>query len=105
MLVIIKLTIGLFGLDVRNLSDPSFIKRMEENTKTFNRYVDNAYRTIIYLSLEMDNLLGAMYNPLSSFDKKIHISFDPPDNLVDIINKCKNTNARQAHNKCFKRKS
>ena len=72
-----------------DFSDQDLHLKMEKNEKEFKESTDNAYRALILLSLEMDNVLGAMYNPLKTLDKKFNLALEIPANLENIVNNCK----------------
>jgi len=68
--------------------------KIEKKSKELRQSIRDSYRTLVLLSLEMDELLGNQFNPLKSFDKKTNLTLKIPKNLINIINECKNTHAK-----------
>ncbi len=87
---------GLVHNKSQNLdwSDPSLHLKLTKRDNEFVKNVHNAYRAIVLLSLEMDSLVGARYNPLMSFDKIINISLNTPVNIREVVNECRNIVSR-----------
>lgn len=74
-----------------DLSDPNWEEKLVRRSNNFDSDVYNAYRAIVMLSLTMDRIVGAQFNPLKSFDKKVNLTLNIPENLQDVVNDCKNT--------------
>jgi hypothetical protein len=77
-----------------NPHDPELPKLLETRTLQFEAQVHNAYRALLLLSLEFDYLLGPMYNPLRSLDRKVSPCLTVPANLVEVHAECKDVAAR-----------
>lgn len=73
-----------------NLSDPDLAEKLEKRSKDFDANVYNAYRAIVFLSLTMDKVVGHRYNPLKSFDRKVNHALDLPENIIGVVNECRN---------------
>lgn len=73
-----------------DLSDPGLHKKMEKRSLVFDADILNAYKSVVLLSLTMDKLIGSQFNPLRTFNKKVNPLLEVPDNLVDIVNECRN---------------
>ncbi len=80
------------------VTDPSLPKLLEKRSREFEASVHKAYRALLLLSLEFDHLIGPIYNPLPTFDKKVAISYKVPPNLVEIHAECKSIAARNRNN-------
>jgi hypothetical protein len=72
-----------------DFSDPDMHLKIEKNEKEFKESTDNAYRALILLTLEMDMVLGEMYNPLKTLNKEFNPTLEIPENLESIVNNCR----------------
>lgn len=74
-----------------NFEDQAQLRRLENESRQFNADVHNAFRALVLMSLEMENLLGGFFNPLPSYSNK-GISwpqrFDTPE-IATLISNCK----------------
>ncbi|QGT77609.1 hypothetical protein GM160_01185 [Guyparkeria halophila] len=77
-----------------SVSDPVLYEQLEREKQDSHDSVNNAYRAVVLLSLEMESVLGARFNPLRSFDKKVNPLLEVPSNLRGVIAECKATFAK-----------
>jgi hypothetical protein len=77
-----------------DLSVPDLAGKLEKRSADFDANIYNAYRAIVLLSLTMDKLVGHVYNPLKSFDRKVNLTIGIPENIKGVVNECRNIIAR-----------
>jgi len=77
-----------------DISDPNLTEKLEKRSADFDANIYNAYRAIVLLSLTMDKLVGHGYNPLKSFDRKVNLMLNIPENIKRVVNECKSIVAR-----------
>jgi hypothetical protein len=77
-----------------DLSAPNLTEKLEKRSKGFDANIYSAYRAVVLLSLTMEKLLGHRYNPLKSFDRKVNLMLDIPENIIGVVNECRNIVAR-----------
>lgn len=75
-------------------SDPGLHLLIEKHAQKFNDQVNNAYRALLLLSLEFDQLVGPRFNPLPTLDKEISPFPVVPSNLLEVRAECKGIAAR-----------
>ncbi|MDA3877708.1 MAG: hypothetical protein PF483_11550 [Halothiobacillus sp.] len=73
-----------------DISDPELPKKLDERTTKFYDAAHNAYKTLLLLSLEFDQLVGPRYNPLRTLDKDLSPMLDTPQNILKVHVDCKN---------------
>jgi len=77
-----------------DINDPKLHLKLEKRSENFDANIINSYRAIVLLSLSMDKIIGAQFNPIRSFNKKVNLALDIPDNIVEIVNDCRDIIAR-----------
>ena len=65
------------------------IERLEKENIKFVDDVHNAFRALVLMSFEMDHLLGAMYNPLPSYDSKVSLGLVLSPRITLVVADCK----------------
>jgi hypothetical protein len=82
------------NLNVDNLQE-QFDKLNKESEK-HEKDVHNAYRALVLMSIELEETLGVIENPLPSFNPKISFSHrERPLELASIISECRTIIERQ----------
>ncbi|MBU2884800.1 hypothetical protein KO507_03360 [Gilvimarinus agarilyticus] len=74
-------------LDINNPQLPS---KLEARTTKFYGSAHAAYKTLLLISLEFDQLVGPHFNPLRTLDKEISPMLEIPSNIIGVYADCKN---------------
>lgn len=77
-----------------DISDPELPRKLDARTIKFYDSAHNAYRALLLISLEFDQLVGPHYNPLRTLDKEVSPMREIPKNIIDVYADCKNIVAR-----------
>ena len=69
--------------------NPAQWERLERENKQFEKDIHNAFRALVLMSFELENLLGPMYNPLPSYNKEVSIGLELSARIAPIIGECR----------------
>lgn len=77
-----------------DVNDPQLPGKLEARTRKFYDSAHAAYKALLLISLEFDQLVGPQFNPLRTLDKGISPLLKIPSNIIDVHADCKNIMAR-----------
>lgn len=65
--------------------------KLEKRDQEFDAEFANSLRTLYFLCMEMDYVLGQMHNPVKTLDRKFSPSLEIPSLVKSLFEECKNT--------------
>lgn len=70
-------------------SSKEHIDKLNKESAKYEEYIHNAYRALVFLSLEMDDTVGPRFNPLPTFSEDFPSSRETPISLRQVVGECK----------------